>query len=135
MNADVNVGAEFQTLDGNWSGTYTNTRQASNCTFNNAGNLNATLKSDAAALSTTASVTGLELRFIPSCDLAGSTTGNAPSSNVTMNGATLTGTWTFNVQGANGTLAFPFTATLAGNKLTGTWTCPTCKGSFTLTKQ
>lgn len=135
MNGDVNLTADFQTLDGNWSGTYTNTRDASGCTFTNAGNLTATLKTEAAALSTTASVTGLELRFIPSCELAGKTTGTAPASNITVNAGTMTGTWTFNVQNANGTLAFPFTATLAGDKLTGTWTCATCKGSFTLTKQ
>ena len=135
MNADVNLTAEFLSLAGTWSGTYTNTRDNNNCTFNNAGNLTTTITADATNLSTTAQVTGLELRFTQGCGLAGSTTGAAPASNITVAGTTMTGTWTFNVQNANGTLAFPFTATTSGKTMTGTWTCPTCKGSFTLTKQ
>lgn len=133
IDRDVSVTADFQSLDGAWSGTYTNTRVAVGCTFNNAGNLGVTLKVAGTALSNSATVTGLQLRAIPSCSVVGMTTGAAPDSAVTLATDTLTGTWTFAVQGG-GTLAFPFTAKVAGKTMTGTWTCPTCTGNFTLTK-
>jgi hypothetical protein len=134
LDKDVTVGAELTSLDGAWSGTYTNTRQAFGCTFNNAGNLTITATMNGTTLSHSGNVTGLELRSIPSCNLVGTTTGSAPASNITVAGDTLTGTWTFNVQGAGGTLAFPFTAKVSGKSMTGSWTCQTCTGSFTLTK-
>ncbi|MBX3186346.1 MAG: hypothetical protein KF819_04990 [Labilithrix sp.] len=134
MDGDVAIGAAFQSLDGPWSGTYTNTRVASGCTFNNAGNLSITFSAAGATLTSAGNVTGLQLRSIPSCALVGTTTGAAPSAAVTLAGDTLTGTWTFAVQGAAGTLAFPFTAKVTDKTITGTWTCPTCAGSFTLTK-
>jgi hypothetical protein len=133
IDRETAVGADFQTLDGTWSGTYANTRVASNCTFNNAGNLTVTVTATGATFTNSANVTGLELRNIPSCNLAGTRTGAAPDSAVTIASDTLTGTWTFAVQGG-GTLAFPFTAKVAGKKMTGTWTCATCTGSFTITK-
>jgi hypothetical protein len=129
---NVAVTADFGSLDGTWSGTYTNARTAFGCNFTNAGNLNVTVKAGA-ALSSAASMTGLQLRSIPSCNVTGSTTGAAPDSALTMATDTLTGTWTFAVA-SGGTLAFPFTAKVVDKKLTGTWTCPTCTGSFTLTK-
>lgn len=133
VDRDLAVTADFQSVDGTWSGTYTNTRVAVGCTFNNAGNLSVTVKPNAAAFSNSASVTGLEIRSIPSCALVTTRTGAAPDSAVTIATDTLTGTWTFAVQGG-GTLAFPFTAKVAGKTMTGTWTCPTCTGSFKLTK-
>jgi hypothetical protein len=136
MSADASVGAELTTLVGTWSGSYTNTRQVQGCTFNNAGTLSAKVSLDAAAaMGTTASVDGLEIRQIPGCGLAGKSTGAAPSSAVTSTGNKLTGTWTMNVAGVGGTLAFPFTGTVSGKTFTGSWTCPTCTGTFTLTLQ
>lgn len=134
MDKDVAVGAELETIEGAWAGTYTNTRVASGCTFNNAGNLTATLKANGAAFASSETITGLELRNIPGCQLVGKTTGTAPLADVTVAGNTITGTWTFAVQNANGTLAFPFTAKVTGKTMTGSWTCPTCVGSFTLTR-
>lgn len=134
MDKDLAVGAELETIEGAWSGTYTNTRVASNCTFNNAGNLTAALKANGAAFASSETITGLELRNIPGCQLVGKTTGTAPLADVTVAGNTITGTWTFAVQNASGTLAFPFTAKVTGKTMTGTWTCPTCVGSFTLTR-
>lgn len=140
MAHDVAVGADFPSLDGAWAGSYTNTRPAGGCTFNNAGKLDVTIKATGAALASSGNVTGLELRNIPGCQLVGSTTGTAPDSAITLTPSTpttpstLTGTWTFAVQGAGGTLAFPFTAKVAGKTMTGSWTCPSCSGSFTLTK-
>jgi hypothetical protein len=134
LDSDVSVGAQLEALDGAWAGTYTNTRVASGCTFKNAGNLTATVKATGTTFSSAETITGLELRSIPSCNLVGSTTGTAPSADLTVAGNTFTGTWTFAVQGAGGTLAFPFTAKVTGKTMTGTWTCATCTGSFTLTK-
>jgi hypothetical protein len=135
LTGDVAVAAELESLAGTWSGTYTNTRQAFGCTFGNKGDLSITFAADGTAFFSTGSINGLELRSIPSCNLVRSTTGSAPKESVNLSGNALTGTWTFDVQGADGTLAFPYTGTASGKKLTGSWTCPTCAGSFTLTKQ
>jgi hypothetical protein len=135
MNGDVAVNAELESLVGTWSGTYTNTRQAFGCTFNNKGDLSITFAADGTAFSSTGNVSGLELRQRDGCNVVGSTTGTAPKEATNVAGAALTGTWTFNVQGADGTLAFPYTGTVAGKKLSGSWTCATCVGSFMLTKQ
>jgi len=132
-SADVTLSAELVSLAGTWAGTYTNTRVAVGCTFNNKGNLSTTMTTSAPAVAGTETITGLELRQIQGCSLVGSTTGAAPSEPVTITGNTLTGTWTFGVQGG-GKLAFPYTATVAGNTITGKWTCATCTGAFTLTK-
>lgn len=133
LATDVTGSAAFQSLAGPWAGTYTNNRVASGCPFTNAGNLTIALKNTAGAFSSTGAITGLELRQIPSCALVTKTTGSASDAPVTVVNDTLTGTWTFNVAGAGGSLAFPFTAKVAGKTMTGTWTCPTCTGSFTLT--
>lgn len=135
LNEDVDVTLEVQSLVGTWSGSYTNKRVANGCTFENTGNLSTTLSASGAAIATAADITGLQLRFVPSCDLAGSATGAAPASDLAVSDNTVTGTWTFAVKGVGGTLAFPFTAKLAGNTMTGSWTCATCTGAFTLTKQ
>jgi hypothetical protein len=134
VDHDIAIFAELTTLDGTWTGTYTNTRQAFGCTFNNAGNLTILGSGTGTSISHSGDITGLELRQISGCGLVGKTTGTAPSSPVTVAGDTITGTWTFNVQGASGTLAFPFTAKVTGKSITGSWTCQTCTGSFTLTK-
>jgi len=133
-NADVALSAELVSLDATWSGTYTNTRNAVGCTFNNKGNVSTTLKTTAPAVAGTGTITGLELRQVPSCGVVGSTNGTAPSEPVTITGNTLTGTWTFAVAGGGGSLAFPYTATVAGKTITGKWTCATCIGGFTLSK-
>ena len=134
LTADVAVTAAFEALDGQWTGTYTNTRLANGCTFNNAGNLAITGKLNAAALTHSGDVTGLELRTLQGCSLVGKTTGTAPDSPIAVSGNTLTGTWNFAVQGGGGSLGFPFTAKVTGKTMAGTWTCATCTGSFTLTK-
>lgn len=133
VNADVAVTAEFESFDGKWSGAYTNMRKAFNCNFTNNGNLETTLSTG--ATSSTANMSGLELRQVPGCGLVKTSTGSAPSAAMTLAADKMTGTWTFSVQGASGTVAFPFTATFKGKTMTGTWTCDTCSGGFTLTKQ
>lgn len=135
MDADVSVSADLVTLDGTWKGTYTNSRTVSGCTFNNAGNLDITGTLNAAALEHAGTIDGLELRQIPGCGLVGKTNGNAPKSSITVATDTLTGTWTFAVNGGGGNLAFPFTGKVKGKTLTGSWTCTGCTGSFTITKQ
>ncbi len=134
VDADVSVGAALESLEGAWAGTYTNSRVASGCTFNNNGNLGATVTATGSTFASSETMTGLELREIPGCGLVRTTSGVAPASPLTVAGATVTGTWTFSVQGAGGTLAFPFTATVGAKKITGTWTCATCNGGFSLTK-
>ncbi|MCW5832555.1 MAG: hypothetical protein KIS78_09115 [Labilithrix sp.] len=133
LDKDVAVTADLESFAGTWSGTYTNTRQRDGCTFNNAGTMTITVAADGAAFSNTGSVTGLELRR--SCSLVGKATGTSPKEAVTLTGNATSGTWTFAVQGVSSTLAFPYTGTVTGKKLSGGWTCPTCVGSFTLTKQ
>jgi hypothetical protein len=133
VNADVAITAEFESFDGKWTGTYTNMRKAFNCNFTNNGNLETTLSTGAA--SSTANMTGLELRQVPGCGLVKTSTGSAPSASMTLAADKMTGSWTFSVPGASGTVAFPFTATFKGKTMTGTWTCDTCNGGFTLTKQ
>ena len=135
MNGNVQVTAELESLTGTWSGTYTNTRQKSGCTFENKGNLSITIAADGTTFTNTASVTGLEIREIPSCNLVRISTGTSPSEPVTVTGTATSGTWTVKVQGVSGTLDLPYTGTFAGKKLSGSWTCATCVGSFTLTKQ
>ncbi|MBX3214542.1 MAG: hypothetical protein KF850_21075, partial [Labilithrix sp.] len=135
LDKDVDVTADLESLAGTWSGTYTNTRQAFGCTFNNAGNMTITIAADGTTFSNTGSVTGLELRQTQSCSLVRTTTGTSPKEAITVAGNATSGTWTFNVQGASGSLAMPYTGTIAGKRLSGNWTCPTCVGSFTLTKQ
>ncbi|MBX3217085.1 MAG: hypothetical protein KF850_33945 [Labilithrix sp.] len=134
LDKDVDVTVDLESLAGTWSGTYTNTRQRSNCTFNNAGNMTITIAADGTTFSNTGSVTGLELRQLPSCNLVRTATGNSPKEAVTVAGNATSGTWTFNIPGV-GSLDMPYTGAIAGKKLSGTWTCPTCVGSFTLTKQ
>jgi hypothetical protein len=133
MDADTAVTADLESLDGTWSGSYTNSRPANGCTFNNAGTLTVTGTATGGALSQSANITGLQLRQ-SGCQVVGSTTGSAPSAAVAATGGTITGSWTFNVAQVGGTLAFPFTAKVTGKTMTGTWTCPSCTGSFTLTK-
>jgi hypothetical protein len=136
MNADINVTATIETSPvGTFAGTYTNTQQLSGCTLNNSGNLTITITAEGAGFASTASITGVERRQLQGCALIAKTTGTSPNEAIMLNGATATGTWTFTLQGGSGTFAFPYTATLAGNQLSGSWTCPTCSGSFTLTKQ
>jgi len=134
LDADATAAADLESLDGPWSGTYTNNRSVNGCTFNNAGTLNVTGATSATAPTQSATVTGLQIKNLNGCSLQGTSTGSAPSSAITVTDGKLTGTWTFNVQGVSGTLAFPFTATVTGKKMTGTWTCTGCTGSFTVSK-
>ena len=135
MDADVAVGADLVSLDGAWKGTYLNARVFNGCNFTNSGNVEITGSLSAGgAFEQAGTVDGLELRQIPGCGLVGKTNGTAQKSAITLTGDTLTGTWTFAVAGASGSLAFPFTAKVKGKTITGSWTCATCTGSFTLTK-
>jgi hypothetical protein len=52
-----------------------------------------------------------------------------------VSGVGVTGTLPIAINGIQGTLDFPFTATTSGTTLTGKWTCANCTGGFTLTKQ
>jgi hypothetical protein len=134
-SADAMLTAEVDTLDGTWAGMYTHSETVQGCTFHNMGTLTAKLATSMSSLSSSANVTGLELRDLSACTLVSTTTGAAPSSaDMTAADGKITGTWTFAVQGANGNLPLPFSATLSGKTLTGSWTCTGCTGSFTLTK-
>lgn len=134
LDAAATAAADLESLDGPWTGTYTNGRSVNGCMFNNAGMLDVTGATSATAPAQSATVTGLEIRDLNGCSLVGHSTGSAPSAPITLTGSTLTGTWTFAVQGVSGTLAFPFTAKVTGKTMTGTWTCTGCTGSFTVSK-
>jgi hypothetical protein len=136
MNADVSVSAELESIVGTWKGTYVGTRDKFGCTFNNAGDLTIVVTANGTTFSTSAQMNGLELRFVSNCSLARKSTGSAPATNVTVDSEKMTGTWIFTVEGASGTLDFPFTATIAKTTMTGTWNCTGCKGGgFNVTKQ
>jgi hypothetical protein len=132
INGETSVSVEFAQLDGTWSGKYTNTRTANGCTFNNAGDLSVAVTTNG-TISTSAQITGLEIRSIPACNVIDSRS-SSTTANVTTSGTTMTGTWEFAINGVSGTLAFPFKATVNGKTMTGTWDCATCIGSFTLIK-
>lgn len=133
VDADVVVGAALESLDGAWSGTYTNTRAANGCTFTNNGNLGATVTATTTTFASTETLSGLQIRD-GSCNVVDSRNGTTPSEPLTVTGTTVTGTFTVSVAGIGGSLPFPFTATLTAKKLEGKWTCATCTGGFTLTK-
>ena len=135
LDADVEVTANLESIAGTYAGTYTHSQQNNGCTFNNAGNLSITIAADGSAFSTTGTIDGLELRQLSGCTLVRKSTGTAPKAPATIDGNKASGTLTFTVQGASGPLPLPYTGTISGNKLSGSWTCPTCVGSFTLTKQ
>jgi hypothetical protein len=129
----TNVTAQFITLAGTWSGTYDHTESANGCTFNNQGNLTNTVAGDS-TFTTAADMTGLQLKN-GNCQLVSTQNGSASASALTVNGNTVTGTWTVSIPGANGKLPLPFTATITGTKMSGKWTCTGCTGSFDISKQ
>lgn len=131
---DLDVTAEFTSIDGTWSGSYTCTRPNAGCTFNNAGTFSMTVTSSGSSWTAPASINGLELRYIPGCSLCCSTASSTTGSG-TLSGSTLTGSHDFYVSEAGSNLLFPWTATVSGNTMTGTWTCAGCAGGFTLTRQ
>jgi len=134
VSGDTNVGAKFSGLAGTWRGTYTNVRPANGCTFNNGGDLTVTMTNDTTKVDMTGlEIRAPLLRF--GCRVVGRRNGASAPSPVASTNGTLTGTWDVAVQDTSGTLAFPFTATINGNTMTGSWTCPNCTGSFTLTRQ
>lgn len=135
INADTTVTATFQAWDGAWTGTFTNMRSNQGCQFTNNGNITSNFATSGTQFSATAAMDNLELRNIPGCGLVGHTNGSAGQSAMTVSGNKITGTWNLSVQGANGSLDFPYTATIAGRTITGTWTCSGCSGGFTITKQ
>lgn len=131
------VTAQFITLAGSWSGSYTHNESANGCQFNNAGNLQQTLTtSDNTSYTTSASVTGLQIKD-GGCNLQATLPGNAGNSPATVTtsatGTTITGTWNMGIQNV-GNLPLPFTATLVGSKMSGKWTCDGCTGGFDITK-
>jgi hypothetical protein len=134
MNADIAVTVDFSSLAGTWTGTYSNIRNAYGCTFQNMGNWTMTVTTTGAVFSASASIDGLQLRYVPSCSVCCSAASSA-NANGTVSGATLTGQHDFYIAEAGSSLSFPWTATVSGNTMTGSWNCSGCSGSFTLTRQ
>lgn len=129
------VTAQFITLAGNWVGTYSHSQQNGGCTFNNKGNLT-NVMAGTTSFTTAAQANGFEIRNIPGCQLVGSPRdGSAAASPATVTGNTVTGTWNIQIDGINGQLPLPFTATIVGNKMSGKWTCSGCTGTFDISKQ
>jgi hypothetical protein len=134
LTSDVTINAEFQSFNGTWTGTYSNTRNAYGCTFNNRGTWSMTVTASGTTFTASAEINGLELRYVPSCNYCCSTS-SATNGNGTVSGATLTGQHDFYISEAGSSLSFPWTATVTGNTMTGSWTCPGCTGSFALTRE
>jgi hypothetical protein len=137
LAADTAVTATFETPAATYSGSYTHTAQSNGCTFNNTGTLTITIAPDGAAFASNGTIDGLQLlqKTIFGCKLVTTVAGTSQKEPMTLSGKSLTGTWTFSVQGMNGALPLPYTATWDGDKLSGTWTCAGCTGQFSLTKQ
>jgi hypothetical protein len=139
LNADVQLGAQFESFPGTWTGTYTHNETANGCQFNNAGNMTLAVAAadGGASFATTNDATGFQLKSIPGCNLQSTQNGTAKD-NITVNATSVTGTWNFSINGASSKLPLPFTATISvgttGPTMKGTWTCAGCTGSFTLTK-
>lgn len=137
LTAASQVTAQFITLAGSWSGSYTHNETANGCQFNNAGNLQQTLAtSDNTTYTTAASVTGLQIKD-GGCNLQATLPGQSNPSPATIQttsaGTTITGTWNLGIQNV-GNLPLPFTATLVGTKMSGKWTCSGCTGGFDISK-
>lgn len=137
INGASQVSAQFITLAGSWSGSYTHNESANGCQFNNAGNLSQTLATtDNTSYTTAASVTGLQIKD-GGCNLVGTDPGQSSPSpatiQTTVGGTTITGTWNLAIQNV-GNLPLPFTATLVGTKMSGKWTCNGCTGGFDISK-
>lgn len=116
---------------GTWSGTYSSTGPGDGgCTYNSGGNVGMTLLVSGSGFSGSSSITGIQLRWIPGCDVAGSTssTGSVTGS---FTGTTLTGSGSYPVAETGQTYTQIWTATITGTTMNGTFT----GGSFTLTKQ
>lgn len=129
------VTAQFITLAGNWVGTYSHSQQSGGCTFNNKGNLT-NVMAGSTSFTTAAQANGFEIRNLNGCGLVGSPRdGSAAASPATVTGNTVTGTWNIQIDGINGQLPLPFTATIVGNKMSGKWTCTGCTGTFDISKQ
>lgn len=136
--AAATVTAQWITLAGSWSGTFEHSQQSGGCTFTNKGTLESTMAGTTGAYTTAATATGFELRQVGNgtCNLVSSNNpGTAKASAATVSGNTVTGTWSFSIPNASGTLPLPFTATIVGTKMTGKWTCTGCTGSFDVSKQ
>ena len=132
-NADAGVDAASLVPSGSYTGMYTNNQMANGCNFMNAGTLTATFTTSGTDLTTTSTVTGLQIKD-GDCNLVDMVGGSASSSPVTNTAGTFTGTWKENVQTYGGQLNLPFSATLSGKTLKGTWTCSGCTGGFTISQ-
>jgi hypothetical protein len=129
------VTAQFITLAGTWTGTYSHSQKNGNCTFNNKGNLQNTM-AGSTSFTTAAQMNGFEIRNLSDCSLQGGLRdGSAGPSAATVSGNTVTGTWNIQISGISGSLPLPFTATIVGNKMSGKWTCTGCTGTFDISKQ
>jgi hypothetical protein len=130
--------AQFDTAIGTWSGNYTNTRPNGACTFTNQGTMSLDITAPTATGATTfpakASMAGFEIRNLSNCAVQNRLPGQAKA-NLAVTNAAVTGDLPVTINGIQGTLDFPFTATISGTTLTGKWTCANCTGTFTLTKQ
>jgi hypothetical protein len=134
---DETVTAEMIPITGSFTGSYTHSETVGGCTFTNSGTMTVTFGQDGDALTSSARLTGLQLRNgAPQCSLVNSNaTGTAPAAPVQGNGLELTGSWKFAINNARSPLTLPFKAIVAGSSMTGTWTCTGCTGDFTLTRQ
>lgn len=130
----ASVTAQFITLAGTWSGTYSHSQKNGNCTFNNQGTLENTM-AGTTSVTTAAAMAGLEIRNLNGCGLVDTRSGTASASAATVSGNKVTGTWNIQISGISGSLPLPFEATIIGKKMSGKWTCTGCTGSFDITRQ
>jgi hypothetical protein len=121
---------------GTWSGNWTNTGPGDGgCTYNDSGTLKLTLKQTGTTLSGTAAATGIQLRWVPSCDFA-MTTQSQGAITGTFDGNTVNIAYTLPISETGGNINYSWSATLvSGTTLKGTRVSQTQNGSFALSHQ
>ena len=124
-------------LAGTWTGSWSKTSTGGGgCTYNDSGSLSLTISSTGSTLSGSVDATGIQLRYIPSCDYAFDTSVLMSSVTGTVSGATLDISYTLYVIETGVSTPFHWTATLTNNRLVGTLVSTTgSTGSFTLMQQ
>jgi hypothetical protein len=132
---DVAVTATLSRITGTFSGPFTHGMFDMGCQFENKGTMTVAFLDDGTALASVVQVTGMEGRDLDGCGLVVIETGQSSKpAPTTGSGAELTGVWSVVFPDLL-PLAMPFKATVRGNTLAGSWTCPTCTGSYTLTRE
>jgi len=119
---------------GIWSGTYSYSSVGDGgCTYNSNGTMTLTISVNGSAASGATSMTGFQLRYIPSCDYFGDASSSGTFT-ATISGNNISGSSSYPIAESGGTWTPSFSGTLSGNTISGTLSGGG-SGTFTWTKQ